>query len=129
MDHNERHSPRNPVRDGSTMSGSPTSGPARQLARNKGLAWVSAITLGTGAAGLIGAVGIAASLPSPTTATVATTSTAAAQPAGTSTRSDEEVSDDSSTTQQAAPLQAAPLQAAPAPATSNTPPVATSGAS
>ena len=129
MDHQERSIPNPTTLDWSTMNSSTASASARVAARNKGLAWVSAITLGTGAAGLIGAVGIAVSLPRPTTATTATVasaSTAAAQP---STSSDEGVNDDSGTTQQAAPLQAAPLQAAPAPATANTPPVATSGAS
>ena len=121
MDNNERNSPRNPVRDGGTMSGSPTtgtSGAARQLARNKGLAWVSAITLGAGAASVLGTAAIALALASPTAATTAS--------AGTSATSTSQNTDDgeSGSTQRAAPLQAAP-----APATSNNAPVATSAAS
>jgi hypothetical protein len=120
MDHNERISPRSPVGDWSTMSGSPTSGSsgaARQHARNKGLAWVSAITLGAGAASALGATAIALTLPSTTAATTASAGTAA-------TSASQGTGDDSGSTQQAAPLQAAP-----APASSNNAPVATSAAS
>jgi len=121
MDNNERNSPRNPVRDGDTMSGSPTtgtSGAARQLARNKGLAWVSAITLGAGAASVLGTAAIAFTLASPTAATTASAATAA-------TSASQNTDDDES----GSTRQAAPLQAAPAPATSNNAPVATSAAS
>ena len=67
------------------MTSSLTSGAARQRARNKGLAWVSAITLGAGAASAIGAAAIAVRLPnqsavaSSATALAATTSTNAAK--------------------------------------------------
>jgi len=43
------------------MNDSATPRSARQLARNKGLAWVSAITLGAGAASTLGAVALATS--------------------------------------------------------------------
>jgi hypothetical protein len=91
------------------MSSSPPSGSARQLARNKGLARVSAITLGAGAAGLLGAAAIAVTLPSPT---AATSTTASVMAAGASTN-----------TSSGSTLQAA------APTTTNIPPVATTGAS
>jgi hypothetical protein len=113
MDHEERNNPRTPVRDWSTMSSAPTSGSARQLARNKGLAWVSAITFGAGAAGALGAVAIAVTLPSPSASAGAGSRTVAAS------ESQSTNEDDSGSA----------LQAAPAPATSNIPPVASSGAS
>jgi hypothetical protein len=91
------------------MTSSPTSGAARQRARNKGLAWVSAITLGAGAASAIGAAAIAVSLPNQIAATSSTTALAA----NTSTNA----------------AQASALQAGTAPTTSNVPPVATTGAS
>ncbi|MEO6145250.1 MAG: hypothetical protein ABIP19_14840 [Dermatophilaceae bacterium] len=122
------------------MTSSTTSGAARQHARNKGLAWVSAITLGAGTASALGAVAIAMTLPgtanvlsanalasSDSTATVTTTTP-------TTTGDDDSSEQPQAATQQAAPLQAAPLQAAPLqaaapPATTNNPPVATSAAS
>ena len=113
MDHEERNSARTRVRDWSTMRSSPTSSSARQLARNKGLAWVSAITLGAGAASALGAAAIAVTLPSPSASTSASSGAVAAS------ASESTNEDDSGST----------LQAAPAPATSNIPPVATSGAS
>jgi hypothetical protein len=113
MDHEQRGNPRPPIPDWSTVRSSPSSASARQLARNKGLAWVSAITLGAGAAGALGATAIAVSLPSTTAAATASSATLTAN---TSTSTNE---DDSGSTQQAAQ----------APATSNIPPVATSGAS
>ena len=91
------------------MTSSPTSGAARQRARNKGLAWVSAITLGAEAASAIGAAAIAVSLPNQIAATSSTTALAA----NTSTNA----------------AQASALQAGTAPTTSNVPPVATTGAS
>jgi len=90
------------------MTSSPTPGSPRQLARNKRLAWVSAITFGAGAAGVLGAAAIVVTAPSPTAVTGTTAATLAS---GTSTKT-------SST-----------LQATAAPATTNNPPVATSGAS
>ena len=113
MDHEQRSNPRPPIPDWSTVSSSPHSASARQLARNKGLAWVSAITLGAGAAGALGAAAIAISLPSTTAATSASSAPLAAS---TSTNTNE---DDSGSA----------LQAAPAPATSNNAPVATTGGS
>src|SRR5665647_2388879 len=77
MNHEQRSIPHPPIRDWSTMNSPTTSASARQRARNKGLAWVSAITLGAGAASALGAAAIAITLPSPTaaTGTVATGST------------------------------------------------------
>jgi len=159
MDHEQRSIPHPPIRDWSTMNSPATSASARQLARNKGLAWVSAITLGAGAASALGAAAIAISLPSPTAATgsTATGSTATGSTATGSTAStlaasapvnvnEEDISeDDSGTAQRAAALQAAaqqaaaqqaaaqqaaaPLQAAAAPTNTNIPPVATTAAS
>lgn len=99
---------RPPAQHWSTMNDSATSRSARQLARNKGLAWVSAITLGAGAAGALGAVALATSLNSATSQ-----SASAATTSGTSTGT--------SSSQR--------LQAATAPTTTTSPPVATSGAS
>ena len=110
MDHEQRSTPLSPIRDRGTMTSSSTSGSARQLARNKGLAWVSAITLGAGAATALGGAAIVVTLASTTTATG---STAAVTAAGTSTQT-------SSGSQ---------LQAAAAPTTTSIPPVATTGAS
>ena len=106
MDHGQRSNP--PNRDWNTMTSSPTSGSIRQPARNKRLAWASAITLGAGAAGLLGAAAIVVTVPSPTAATGTTSATLAS---GTSTNT------------------GSTLQAAAAPATTKNPPVATSGAS
>jgi hypothetical protein len=148
MNHEQRSIPHPPIRDWSTMNSPTTSASARQRARNKGLAWVSAITLGAGAASALGAAAIAITLPSPTaaTGTVATGSTATGTTATGTTGStlaasapvntnEENISeDDSGTTRQAAALQAAPQQAVPlqataAPTTTNIPPVATTAAS
>ena len=117
MDNDERKSPRNPVRKGSSMNTSGSSDTARALARNRGLAWVSAITLGAGAAGVVGAAAIAVALPGTTSATTASSGTSASASQSTG-------EDDSGSTQQAAPLQAAQ-----APSSSGNPPVATSAAS
>jgi hypothetical protein len=95
------------------MITSPTSGSDRQGARNKGLARISALTLGAGAAGLVGAAAIALTLPSPTSATNANGTTVASN---TFTNG----SDDDPGSQ---------LQSGTPPATSFLPPVATSGAS
>jgi len=109
------------------MNNSRTSGSDRVLARNKGLAWVSAITLGTGAASALGAAAIAISLPSPTATSSTTAAVAASAVSNTSTNTGDDggQGDDSGTTVQ----QSAPLKAAQAPTTSNVPPVATTGAS
>ena len=109
MDHEQRSIPRPPIRDWSTMTATPPSGSARQRARNKGLAWVSAITLGTGAASALGVAAIATTLPSRTAAT--STTAGLASSASTNTGS------------------GSTLQATAAPATTKIPPVATTGAS
>ena len=109
MDHEQNslrgaHSERRVPLTVSTPSGS-----ARRAARSKGMAWVSAITLGVGAASAVGAAAVVANLPS---ATAATSATAAAATSATSTTSS-----------------GSQLQAASAPTTTTVPPVATSGAS
>lgn len=110
MDQEQRDSLRPPNRDWSAMTSSPTSASARQLARNKGLAWVSAITLGAGAAGVVGAAALAVSLPNLTAASSTTVS------ASSSTATSQ---DDSGSS----------LQGSAAPTTTNIAPVATTGAS
>ena len=99
------------------MITSPTSGSDRQDARNKGLARISALTLGAGAAGLVGAAAIALTLPSPTSATNANGTTVASN---TFTNPFTNGGDDDSGPR---------LQSATPPTTSFLPPVATSGAS
>lgn len=89
-----------------------------QHARQQGLARISAVTLGLGAAGVLGAVAIAVSLPGSATAsahsaTTSTTTTTTTPPASSD--------DDSGTSQQ--------LQTTPAPAPAVVPPVASSGGS
>jgi hypothetical protein len=137
MDHEQSSRQRPAYRDQSTPNGAPTSGSSRQLARNKGLAWVSALTVGAGAAGVLGAAAIAITLPRPQSASAATTTVAERTPARTPAASQpgegqnngdgDDDSSGASSPQQAAP--AAPLQAAPPPAPSNNPPAATSGGS
>ena len=102
----------------------PTSGSDRQLARNKGLARISAITFGAAAAGLVGAVAIAVTLPSPTAATSANTASAAVS-SSTPVQSGDDGGDDDSGTTTSTPQ----LQPAAPPSNTNIPPVATSGAS
>ena len=109
MDHEPHSTPRPPAWDRSTANRAATSGAARQLARNKGLAWVSAITLGAGAASTLGAVAIAVGLASP-----ASTATTMASNTSTNTSRDDVGSQ---------------LQSATAPTTTNSAPVATSGGS
>lgn len=106
------------------MMNTPTSGSDRQLARNKGLARISAITFGAGAAGLVGAVAIAVTLPNPTAATSANTASVAVSSSTPVQAGDDGDDDDSSTTSSTPQLQ----PAAP-PSNTNIPPVATSGAS
>jgi len=118
----------------------------RNLTRNKGLAWVSALTLGAGAAGAVGAVAIAVTLPQSivasnvsSAAVARTTSNGNGSSSGVSSQDDssqDDSSQDDSTSQlqPAAPSQAQPaapsqLQAAAPPSNTNNPPVATSGAS
>jgi hypothetical protein len=126
------------------MNSSPNSDSARQLARKQGLARMSAVTLGVGTAGVLGAVAIALNLPAP----VATSTAGAATSAAAGSTSDQSSSIDStnldsdeSTTSQAQAeqlraqqlraekLRAQQLQAARAPSTTNNPPAATSAAS
>ncbi|MEO8518358.1 MAG: hypothetical protein ABI438_04205 [Dermatophilaceae bacterium] len=131
----------------------------RRLDRNKGLARISALTMGAGAAGLVGAVAIAVTLPGSAAVSQASRAsgpnlTSGSTISGASSNngssddgsSDDGSSDDGSTTpsQSQAQLQAqvqaqAQLQAqaqaqsqlrpGTAPSTSNKPPAATSGAS
>ena len=106
------------------MLNTPTSGSDRQLARNKGLARISAITFGAGAAGLVGAVAIAVTLPNPTATTSANTASVAVSSSTPVQAGDDGGHDDSGTTTSTPQLQ----PAAP-PSNTNIPPVATSGAS
>ena len=53
------------------MNGSPTTGPDARLARKQGRARMYAATLGVGAASVLGAVAIAATLPGSTAASAA----------------------------------------------------------
>jgi hypothetical protein len=118
----------------------------RNLTRNRGLAWVSALTLSAGAAGTVGAVAIAVTLPHSTVtssvssaAIAKTTSNAKGSSSGVSSQDDssqDDSSQDDSTSQSqpAAPSQAQPaapsqLQPAAPPSNTNNPPAATSGAS
>ena len=132
-------------------SGAPTTASSRQLARNKGLAWVKAITLGVGAAGVLGTVAIAATLPGSTSTASVLSATVASTPVGTSndggaaasgSSDDNGASDDSGeqspgSAQQGQPAAAqrqpaAPqqqLQPAAPPSNTNNPPSATSGGS
>jgi hypothetical protein len=100
------------------MPSSPMSGSARQLARKQGLAGISAVTLGVGAASVLGAVAIAVTLPgssTPVSDNAATTLTS--DRSSDNSLSD---SDDDSGSQ---------LQTGDAPSTTNNPPAATSGGS
>lgn len=127
------------------MNSSPTSGSDRRLDRNKGHARISALTLGIGAAGLVGAVAIAVTLPGSTVATQAS-STGASGLTSASTTTDDDGStsgttgDEGSATQSQSQSQSQPqpqsqsqpqsqLQSGTTPTTTNRPPVATSGAS
>lgn len=118
MEH-QRRSIARPLTPGSEndMTGSSSSDSDRQRARNKGLAAISAITLGAGAAGLVGAVGMALTLPSSTSATNAG---AAGVASNTFTFTTNDDSGDDSGSQ---------LQTGTAPTTTTVPPVATSAAS
>ena len=109
------------------MNNSHTSGSDRQLDRNKGLARISALTLGAGAAGLVGAVAIAGTLPGSTVASALKSSSASTLKSG-SIATGDDVSTSTSQTQAQAQAQT-PLQSGTAPVTTNSRPVATSGAS
>jgi hypothetical protein len=114
-------------------------GSDRQLHRNKGLARISALTLGAGAASLVGAVAIAVTLPgstvvsalkSATASTLTSGSTAAGNDDSTSSSSGDDGSTSTSQSQAQAQAQAqSQLQSGTAPTTTNSPPAATSGAS
>ena len=100
---------------------SPTSGLDRQLDRNKGLARISALTLGAGAAGLVGAVAIAVTLPGSTVVSALKSASASTLSSGSTATGD----DDTTSTSQAQ----SQLQSGTAPTTTTSPPAATSGAS
>jgi hypothetical protein len=118
-------------------------GSDRQLHRNKGLAGISALTLGAGAASLVGAVAIAVTLPgstvvsalkSTTASTLTSGSTAAGNATSSSSGDDGSTSTSQSQSQAQAKAQAqaqaqSQLQSGTAPTTTNSPPAATSGAS
>jgi len=132
MNHDQPHPQRTP-RAGSEhdVNSSPTPGSDRQLARNKGLARISALTLGAGAAGLVGAVAIAVTLPGSTLAGALKSTSASALTSGSTTTGDDgstssSSGDDGSSSSSQTQTQ---LQSGTAPSTTNSPPVATSGAS
>ena len=107
------------------MTGSSSSGSDRQHARNKGLAAISAITLGAGAAGLVGAVGIALTLPGATSSTIASAGRVASNSVTFTT--DDDSGDDSGSQLQTGT--ASQLRTGSATTTTTVPPVATSAAS
>lgn len=121
------------------MTGSSSSGSDRQQARNKGLAAISAITLGAGAAGLVGAVGIALTLPGATSSTIVSAGTVASAGRVASNfatfTTDDDSGDDSGaqvqtgTASRQQTATASQLQTGSAPTTTTVPPVATSAAS
>jgi len=96
MNNEHRSNQGGPTGDRSTF-GVPTTASAGQLARNRGNAWVRALTLGAGAAGLVGAAAIAATLPG--SATAASVQIApAASTSGTTSNGDSATSDGDSAT-------------------------------
>jgi len=119
------------------VNSSPTSGSDRRLDRKQGLARISALTLGAGAAGLVGAVAIATSLPGSTVVSALNSGSAATQTSSSTTTGDDgstSSGDDGSTAQvqfqsQSQPQAPSQLQSGTSPTTTNKPPVATSGAS
>ncbi|MEP7016871.1 MAG: hypothetical protein ABI899_02480 [Actinomycetota bacterium] len=127
------------------MNSTTPAGSDRQLHRNKGLARISALTLGAGAASLVGAVAIAVTLPGSTVVSALQSSTASTLTSGsTAAGNDDSTSsgsgDDGSTSVSQAQAQAqaraqtqtqaqSQLQSGTAPTTTNRPPAATSGAS
>jgi hypothetical protein len=144
MDNEQRHHPGRPIRDPGT-AGPSTSGSTRQTARNKGLARVSAITLGAGAASTVGALAIAVTLANPTVtaglnsapaaSTTNNTRSAGVGSTNTNGHAGENGDDDSGeqgsrSQQQVQPAAPQPqLQPAAPPSNTNNPPAATSGAS
>lgn len=135
MDNEQLGTPRKPYRDLSTAMSETTSGSDRQLARTKGLARMSALTLGAGAASALGAVAIAITLPGSTAATSASAAPVVSSPSSRpSLRADEDRSDDGDSdeddgTSQVQPAAPSQVQPAAPPSNTNIPPVATSGAS
>jgi len=151
MDHQQRGISHANPRTEQDMSNSPTSGSARQLARKQGLARMSAVTLGVGAAGVLGAVAIAATLPQPVAAKAASAaaSLTSPRPSAIANRSSDDGDDGSKATSSGAASTGAAssgaastgaasasavsstsqLQASQAPSTTKIPPVATSAAS
>lgn len=134
------------------MNSTTPAGSDRQLHRNKGLARISALTLGAGAASLVGAVAIAVTLPGSTVVSALKSPTASTLPGSTAAGNDDSTSsssgDDGSTSTSRALAQApaqAPAQAqaqalaqtqvpsqlksGTAPTTTKSRPAATSGAS
>jgi len=124
----------------------------RRLDRNKGLARISALTLGAGAAGLVGAVAIAVTLPGSAVVNQASGASGSNLTSGSTASSGGGSSDDGSTsgsssddgtsTQSQVQSQVQPdtqpqsqpqtqpqLRSGTAPSTTNNPPAATSGAS
>jgi hypothetical protein len=134
MDNEQRHHPGRPIRDPGT-AGPSNSGSNPQAARNKGLAWVSAITLGAGAASTVGALAIAVSLASPTltsslsSAPVASTPNNTLSDAGSVASNSSEGGDDDGAQSQAQAAAQPQLQQVAPPSNTNNPPAATSGAS
>jgi hypothetical protein len=122
MDHHKPSNSRTPGAGSEhDMFGSPTSGSARQLARKQGLARMSVITLGVGAASVLGAVAIAVTLPGSTTPVsdnAATTLTS--DRSSNDSLSDRDDSDDGFSSQSQTDL---------APTTTDNPPAVTSGGS
>ena len=110
------------------MNNSHISGSDRALDRNKGLASISALTLGAGAAGLVGAVAIAVTLPGSTVAS-ALNSTSSTLVSGSTATGDDGSTSTSQTQAQTQTQTQTPLQSGTAPKTTNSRPLATSGAS
>jgi len=111
------------------VNNSHTSGSDRQLDRNKGLARISALTLGAGAAGLVGAVAIAVTLPGSTVASALKSTSASTLISGSTATGDDGSTSTSQTQAQAQAQAQTPLRSGTAPAATNSRPVATSGAS
>lgn len=115
------------------MTSSPHSGSDRQLARDKGLGRLSAVTLGATAASLVGAVGIAVTLHNSTATTNTDTTTVApsapTNPNNDNLGADESGPDGSSPSDSSPDGSTSQLQPAAPPSNSDNPPDATSGGS
>ena len=113
------------------MNSTTTSGSDRRLDRKQGLARISALTLGAGAAGLVGAVAIATSLPGSTVVSALSSGSTATQTSGSTTTGDDDSTPQVQPQVQSQVLSQAQsqLQSGTSPTTTNNPPVATSGAS